>query len=78
MYKTMNIQTEKMNDFLNELLREQSSLSQKVQNFQNFEYNQELLKYIKDINQVITLVYGLQKSMQKSNEKSKETKSIKK
>lgn len=74
----MNIQTEKMNDFLNELLREQSSLSQKVQNFQNSEYNQELLKYIKDINQVITLVYGLQKSMQKSNEKSKETKSIKK
>ena len=43
----MNIQSQKMEDFLSELLSEQISLSQKVKTSEN---EQETLKNIKEIN----------------------------
>jgi len=61
----MNIQSQKMEDFLSELLSEQISLSQKVKTSEN---EQETLKNIKEINQVISLIYGLKKTIEKQNQ----------
>jgi hypothetical protein len=67
----MNIQSNKIDDFINELINEQTYLSQQVK---NAEDKQETLKNIKDINQVMSLVYGLKKTMEKQKERKKTTK----
>ena len=61
----MNIDNEKLEDFLSELVRSQIRLSQSVKGSTN---QQETLKNIKDINNIISLVYGLQTNMEKQKE----------
>jgi len=58
----MNIDTFKLNDFLSDLVNSQTSLSQTVANCKN---KKEVLKQIKDINVIITLLYNLKESIEK-------------
>ena len=61
----MHIQDRIMTDFINELLNEQTSQSQQVKASEN---EQEILKNIKQINQVLTAVYQLNELIKKQKE----------
>ena len=61
----MNIQTYKIDEFLNELIHEQTSLSQQVKSSNN---KNEILKNIKDINGIISSLFVLLNNIEKQKE----------
>jgi len=67
----MNIQNRVIDDFLNELINEQTSQSQTVKTSEN---KQETLKNVKILNQVISLVYGLKDIIQKQKDEKDSSK----
>lgn len=61
----MNINSNKMSEFLCELIREQTSLSNQIEKSSN---QKQILKNIKDINQIITQIYLLEETINKQKE----------
>jgi protein subunit release factor B len=64
----MNIQNRIIDDFINELLNEQTSQSQQVKTSASENNEQETLKNIKLINQVLSSVYMFKETIQKQKE----------